>query len=411
MLRICVALVSVWLLAGCSGGIPGFKDANGWSRGDRESFLSIYREDPYLSACGLEPLYRQYQSSHDTGVLTRMLVGYAHNMAHSCIDADAFRAAQAARRAQGIKTYFAFEGPEVDPTQIRAQLKQGVSIEAILAPYLPRNPQFGKLLKYYRRNANDPRQRILRLNIERTKLMSRKGWENWIEVNVPEYTLRFFERGHVAMHFAVITGKPDWQTPIFSSTMKYIVLNPTWTMTSNIVREDLVQKVLRDPRYLKRHNMKVYDGYGDEAREIDPATIDWKKYAGKENTTPIPFRVVQGSSKRNALGTVKFMFPNRFSVYMHDTQTQSLFRRKNRAFSHGCIRLSRPTELLQKIAVEYASTSMALINKHKNNRKISYVNLQQPLPVHLVYQTAYVDGGLKFFDDPYGFDALQKVIH
>jgi murein L,D-transpeptidase YcbB/YkuD len=154
----------------------------------------------------------------------------------------------------------------------------------------------------------------------------------------------------------------------------------------------------------------VYEGYKEDAPEINPRTINWKKYAGKDNKTPIPYRIVQGSSKKNALGTVKFMFPNRFSVYMHDTQAKSLFKRKKRAFSHGCMRLSQPQKLLEKVATGYASTSMALIEKHKKNQKISYVNLKRTIPVHIVYLTAYVDGGkVKFFDDVYGFDAIQKV--
>jgi murein L,D-transpeptidase YcbB/YkuD len=95
---------------------------------------------------------------------------------------------------------------------------------------------------------------------------------------------------------------------------------------------------------------------------------------------------------------------------MHDTQTKSLFKRKKRAFSHGCMRLSQPQKLLKKVGVEYAGTSMALIEKHKNNSKVSYINLQRTIPVHIVYQTAYVDGGsLKFFEDIYGLDARMKV--
>jgi murein L,D-transpeptidase YcbB/YkuD len=161
---------------------------------------------------------------------------------------------------------------------------------------------------------------------------------------------------------------------------------------------------------LQQHNMKVYDGYGNDAEEVDPATIDWKAYAGKTNKTPIPFRVVQGSSSKNALGTVKFMFPNRFSVYMHDTQAKSLFKRKNRAFSHGCMRLSKPKELLRKVANGYASTSIATIEKHQQSHTISYVKLQQPIPVHIVYQTAYVgDSGLRFFPDVYGYDKMQRL--
>jgi len=403
------AIAIVLVLAGCSG-IPGIKDSNGWKPSDRDAFLSIYQNDTYASACGLDDLYRQYMVNKDSDILSRLLVGYINNLANSCIDIPAFRAAQRSRTSQGIKTYFDLHQQSISAAQVLGQLKSSASVEEVLQAYMPRNPQFKKLLAYYKPGVMDERMRKIRLSIERSKLMPQSGWDTYLEVNVPEFMLRFYEGGSTSMQLPVVVGKPAWQTPIFSSTMKYVVLNPTWTMTSNIVRADLIRKVRRDPGYLKRHNMKVYDGFTADAKEINPATIDWKKYAGKDNKTPIPFRVVQGASSKNALGTVKFMFPNRFSVYMHDTQSKSLFKRKVRAFSHGCMRLSKPKELLEKVAKSYAATSMTMIKKFQQSHKISYVKLQQTIPVHIVYQTAYVgSGGLQLFPDVYGFDKIQRL--
>ena len=406
--KIGVALGALLLLAGCSG-VPGIKDANGWKPGDVRDFLSIYEKDTYASACGLDPLYRQYQTNHDTAILSKMLVKYADNLANSCIDLPAFRAAQAARKGRGIKTYFDLRRQPVSAKTILTRLKKGASIDAILAPYVPKAPQFKKLLAYYKPGSTDPKQRIIRLNIERTKLMPQTNWSTYLEVNVPEYTLRMFEGGSQTLKMPIIVGKPAWQTPIFSSTMKYIVLNPTWTMTENILRDAITRHLRNFPAYLKRHNMKVFNGFGKESKEVSARSVNWKQYAGKENKTPIPYRVVQGSSKKNALGTVKFMFPNRFSVYMHDTQTKSLFKRKARAYSHGCMRLSQPQTLLKKVATAYAGTTMALVEKHKSNSKISYINLKRTIPVHIVYQTAYVDGGLNMLPDVYGFDKIQRL--
>jgi len=404
-----MVVVALLLLSGCSG-IPGIKDANGWTPGDRDEFLSIFKEDKYASACGLGNLYQQYQVNKDSGILSQMLVGYVRNLENSCIDLAAFRASQAGKSSRGIKTYFELNQKKIDAATVLAQLKKAKSIEDVLAPHIPKNPQFKKLLAYFKPGVQDEKMHKIRLSIERTKLMLQTGWDTYLEVNIPEFMLRFYEGGSDTMHFPVITGKPAWQTPVFSSTMKYVVLNPTWTMTSNIVREDLIRKVLRNPSYLKRHNMKVYNGYGNDAQEVDPSTIDWKKYAGKKNKTPIPFRVVQGSSSKNALGTVKFMFPNRFSVYMHDTQAKSLFKRKSRAFSHGCMRLAKPKELLRKVANGYAATSLGTIEKHQKSHKISYVKLQRHIPVHIVYQTAYVgSSGLQLFPDVYGFDKSQRL--
>ncbi len=404
-----VAVGLLFLLSGCSG-VPGIKDANGWKPADRDAFLSIYKKDKYASACGLDGLYQQYRVNKDSAFLSKMLVGYARNLANSCIDLPAFRASQAAKSAHGTKTHFDLNLQKVDSAAIIARLKKGATIEEILSPYIPKNPQFKRLLAYYKPGSSDEKMHKIRLNIERTKLMPQTHWDTYIEVNVPEFTLRFYEGGHVSMQFPIIVGKPAWQTPIFSSTMKYVVLNPTWTMTENIIRETITKHLLKDPGYLKRHNMKVYKGYEPDTPAINPRTINWKQYAGKDNKTPIPYRIVQGSSKKNALGTVKFMFPNRFSVYMHDTQAKSLFKRESRAFSHGCMRLSQPKELLKKVAAGYAATSLETIEKHQQSHKISYVKLKRFIPVHIVYQTAYVAGGsVKFFPDIYGFDKTQRL--
>ena len=404
-----MAMGLLLLLSGCSG-IPGVKDANGWKPADRDAFLSMYQEDTYASACGLGNLYQQYQVNKDSAILSKMLVGYTRNLANSCIDLPAFRAAQAGKSSRGTKTYFEIKQQKVNSAVILAQLKKGATIEEILAPYIPKNPQFKKLLSHYKPGVSDEKMHKIRLSIERTKLMPQSNWGTYLEVNVPEFTLRFYEGGSNSMQFPIVVGKPAWQTPIFSSTMKYIVLNPTWTMTSNIIRETITKHLLRDPGYLKRHNMKVYKGYEADTPEINPRSINWKQYAGKDNKTPIPYRIVQGSSRKNALGTVKFMFPNRFSVYMHDTQAKSLFKRKSRAFSHGCMRLAKPKELLKKIASGYAATSLGTIEKHQKSHKISYVKLQRHIPVHIVYQTAYVgSGGLQLFPDVYGFDKSQRL--
>ena len=403
-----VIIAIALLLAGCSG-VPGIKDANGWKPSDRDAFLSIYQEDKYASACGMDGLYQQYQVNKDSEILNRMLVKYANNLANSCIDFPAFRAALGAKKAKGVKTYFDLNRQPVSANVILAKLKKGASIDEILAPYVPKAPQFKKLLSFYKPGSKDPKQRIIRLNIERTKLMPQSHWSTYLEVNVPEFSLRMFEGGSQTLTMPIVVGKPAWQTPIFSSTMKYIVLNPTWTMTENILRDSVTKHLRNFPAYLKRHNMKVFEGFKSDSPEISARKVDWKKYAGKENKTPIPYRVVQGSSKKNALGTVKFMFPNRFSVYMHDTQAKSLFKRKSRAFSHGCMRLSQPQVLLKKVATGYANTTMNTVEKFKKNSKISYLNLKRNIPVHIVYQTAYVDGGLKLLPDVYGFDKAQRI--
>ena len=158
--------------------------------------------------------------------------------------------------------------------------------------------------------------------------------------------------------------------------------------------------------------MVVRRDYNIDSEPVDPKSVDWKLYLTKEyKHKNLPFKLIQRSSNRNALGTVKFMFPNRFSVYMHDTQSKSLFKRKKRAYSHGCIRLSQPKALLKHVANSYTSGGFDAVQKRSKTKKTNYVNLKQQIPVNIVYFTAYVDegGALHFFDDVYGFDASQKM--
>ena len=406
-------LVAALLLSGCA--VNTGPRPEGWSYSQQSDLLEILKTDKYASLCALKLTYEKYLQTKDPKLLNKLLVGYTQNLANSCIDLSAFRASQRAKRARKIKTYYEIQLQSAKASAIMLQLQAGRSVEDILKPYIPTSPQFKRLLTYYHSlssGGSNAQLRKVKLNIERTKLMKPKQWRTYVLINVPEYKFRLFENNSKKMEFNVIVGKRAWQTPVFSSMLKYVVLNPAWNVPDNIARDELIPKLIRNPGILKRKNMVVRRDYNIDSKPVDPKSVNWKLYLTKEyKKKNLPYKLIQRSSNRNALGTVKFMFPNRFSVYMHDTQSKSLFRRKKRAYSHGCIRLSQPKDLLKHIASSYTSGGFDAVQKRSRTKKTNYVNLKQHIPVNIVYFTAYVDegGSLHFFDDVYGFDASQKL--
>jgi len=204
----------------------------------------------------------------------------------------------------------------------------------------------------------------------------------------------------------VIVGKTRHKTPVFTHTMRYIVFNPYWNIPDSIAEHEMVPKMIKDPDYLRRQRIRIFEGWDKNAREIDPAAIDWKTI-GKGIRR---YRLRQDSGPDNALGTIKFMFPNKYHVYMHDTPAHSLFKRNNRSFSHGCIRVSDPRKLaLYILANDDPGWSKERIDALISKGKHTVVSLKKPFPVHILYRTALVDprnNRIHFYNDVYGRDSL-----
>jgi murein L,D-transpeptidase YcbB/YkuD len=159
--------------------------------------------------------------------------------------------------------------------------------------------------------------------------------------------------------------------------MKYIVLNPTWTPTANIVRNEMLPKIRKDPGYLTARNFAVYDGSG---QRVDPHQADWSNHR--------QYRIVQLPGPENALGRVKFIFPNGHAVYLHDTPSRNLFDRGQRAFSHGCIRTENPIDLAKRLLADQPAWQPEAIEAVLDSGKSKTVYLTDPLPVYLLYWTA-----------------------
>ncbi|MBC2744014.1 MAG: L,D-transpeptidase family protein [Desulfosarcina sp.] len=183
-----------------------------------------------------------------------------------------------------------------------------------------------------------------------------------------------------------IVGKKRRQTPIMSDRMTYLEFNPYWNIPRKIARRDILPKVISDPAYLTRQGIRIFDSWDRQALELDPMTIEWEKIS----TRHFPYRFRQDPSDLNALGQVKFMFPNHHSVYIHDTPGKALFDQQERNFSSGCVRVEKPLALAQYLLSEQGWDRARLEATIAQGQRQAVV-LDSPIPVHLVYFTAWVD--------------------
>lgn len=246
------------------------------------------------------------------------------------------------------------------------------------------------------------RIRQIEANMERWRWLPDDFGQRYIAVNVPDFSMAVFENGHRVLEAKVIVGKSVRQTPVFTANMSYLVLSPRWYVPYSIAVKDKLPQLRRDAYALTRQNIRIFDNSG---QEIDPGSVDWHA-VGRNN---FPFRLRQDPGPRNALGRVKFMFPNPFNVYLHDTPSQELFNRNQRTFSSGCIRISKPIELAEYVLKDDPAWNRDSILKASKRGQQRIVNLPQDVPVHILYWTAWVeeDGTVNFRQDIYDRDAIS----
>jgi murein L,D-transpeptidase YcbB/YkuD len=306
---------------------------------------------------------------------------------------------------------------EVKASDIMRKLKAGESIEEILKPYVPEYRQFFDLQKRYKllggdNNTSKKTLRKIRLNLERLKLMKPGLGDNYALINIPEYTVRVIDTNGTSVAMAVVVGKRKMQTPIFSADLSYVTLNPQWGVPDSIARNEVIPKLIEDPNYLVDHNMVIRKSYDLNTTEISQDSVDWETYLVDENNSKdMTYKFIEVPSKKNGLGRVKFIFPNKHSVYMHDTQSKYLFKRKVRTYSHGCVRLEKPVVLLDHILKHYTENTPEEVQEWYDSLETHHMGLTKKLPVHTAYLTTYVDecGDLLVFNDIYGFDKSQKL--
>ena len=245
------------------------------------------------------------------------------------------------------------------------------------------------------------------INMERWRWLAHDLGRKGVFVNVAGFMLTGTEDNNVKIDMPVIVGKLYHKTPVFSESIKYIEFNPYWNIPTSIAVNEMLPKLINNPYYLRGKNIRVYDGWGSDAREVDSTAIDWHSVGRGIRR----YRLRQEPGRKNALGKIKFMFPNKYNVYLHDTPGQSLFKRSHRAFSHGCIRVSEPMQLASYLLGGQANGwPIERIEKLVASGKRTIVNLKEAYPIHILYRTAFVgDDGLVYFaDDVYGRDKLLE---
>jgi L,D-transpeptidase YcbB len=239
------------------------------------------------------------------------------------------------------------------------------------------------------------------LNLERLRWRPHASTEkDQIIVNVPEYMLRVYRNNKKTLEMKAILGSEFNATPIFVDTLKYIVFSPTWNVPKSIMEEEFLPNLQANPEYYSTDFKFFKNGV-----EVDPTEEDWKA----EDINVGEYQVVQNPGNLNALGNVKFVMPNNFNIYLHDTPGDGLFRKRERALSHGCIRLEKPVDLAVYLLQDNDDWNKKRIMEAMQEVEPKTVNLKKPYPVHIIYRTVWVDdnGKVNFRDDVYGHDERQ----
>lgn len=246
----------------------------------------------------------------------------------------------------------------------------------------------------------EERVRQIEWNLERRRWLPKPTPPRYLEVNIADFTLKLVEDGRTAMDMAVIVGTEYRKTPVFFGTMTYLELAPYWHVPPTILREDKLPLIRKDPGYLAQKNFEIVS-WNNPAAIIDPAGIDWSLVTARN----FPGALRQKPGPWNPLGRVKFMFPNRLAIYLHDTSERHLFQRRVRLFSSGCIRIERPFELAYYL-LEPQGWAREELEAAMTQTKPRRVPLKEPLPVRILYWTAWVDdaGVMQFRRDYYHRD-------
>jgi murein L,D-transpeptidase YcbB/YkuD len=291
--------------------------------------------------------------------------------------------------------------PKYDPCLVKAvkkfQLRHGLKGNGVIGKATRRA---------LNQTVTDAIQKI-RLNLDRIKWLSREKKPERIELNIPSFRLNFFAGNKLVTTIRVVTGRPNHPTPIFHNKMKYIVVNPWWKIPESIVRHEMLPRLIKDPYHYEAQGKELHESWDESSPRIDPGTVNWSKYRG--NNKPIPYHFMQVPSRHNALGKIKFLFPNGYQVYIHDTPSKSLFFRNVRAFSHGCMRIQKPRELLESLALFNSNIDVDAVMKQLEGTQKETISLNHSVPIDITYLTAFVDpyGYLNFRKDIYHYDKYQ----
>ena len=268
----------------------------------------------------------------------------------------------------------------------------------------PRHPQYAALQKALADPGMAGHVDRIALNLERWRWMPDDLGDRHIMVNIPSFHLMANETGRPPLEMKVVVGTPEHKTPIFSAMMATTVFSPYWNVPDSIVEGETAPAAARDPDFLRRNNIEILRLTKSGKATVDPSTVNWDD---PEELKALAFRQKPGA--KNALGHVKFLFPNNYDVYLHDTPADALFARAGRAFSHGCVRVEQPEALAKWVLTNSPEWTDEKILTAMHAGEEQHVKLERKIPVHIVYFTAWADdaGTVRVVPDVYGYDATQ----
>jgi len=259
-----------------------------------------------------------------------------------------------------------------------------------------------KTMTYYLNQPASKNIQAIITNLDKTKLYPKRFENEHVEVNIPDFNLRYFRNNTKIMKMGIVVGRIDRPTPVFKDKIEYMVVNPTWTIPDNLIKRDLIHVLRDNPYYLEENNIHVFSG--KKEIQVTQSMLDPYEKSKKR----VPYRFVQFPGDNNALGRIKFMFPNKYAVYLHDTDNKSLLSRRYKVFSSGCMRVESPFKLMD-ILLDHAkgSYSHSTIQDIIATNKPTTIRLRRSIPIHMLYFTVYEEDGLAYFKhDIYLYDKI-----
>ena len=288
----------------------------------------------------------------------------------------------------GARLDYSTYGGELEKAVTAFQERHGLDADGIIGPATLRALNVSA----------EARVDQIRVNLERARWVLDNLEPDFIIVNIAGFRVYVFRDGEEQWSTRAVVGKTYRKTPVFRSQMKYVVFNPTWTVPYSIATKDKLPQIKNDPSYLTSRNFIVKDRGGNI---VDPASVDW----GSLSQRNFPYTLVQQPGTNNALGEIKFMFPNEYAVYLHDTPSKSLFGRAERTFSSGCVRVENPFDFAVQL-LGPDGWDAERVEQERQTRETRSIFLSKPMPVLLLYWTVEVDddGVIQFYHDIYERD-------
>ncbi len=365
-------------------------------------YLNSILSSPPADIAGSEPVYKQYLK------LKQKLKNYSQIQKNGGWEAipdfvnelkfgDSASVLTAVKKR--MKTTGDFEGNENDAVFDSTFLAEVLAVRDRYG--LTSKPVIDKELIQELNVPVENRIRQILLNLERWKWMPADPGTDFIAVNIPEFMLHVFEGNKMIKSMKVIVGKAATQTVIFSGDLTYVVMSPYWVIPASIIAKETLPAIKKNHAYLSNHNMEVVTNT-NPPKVIAAGSINWSNYRGYD----FPYTIRQKPGPSNSLGYVKFLFPNSYSIYLHDTPGRNLFEKEDRTLSHGCIRVAEPAWLANYLLRNDSTWNEQNINKAMHSGKEQYVSLKKKVPVYITYFTTWVDhnGKLNFRNDIYGHD-------